>query len=1197
VTGVGGQWASFGSIGGNGGAGGTVTAEVTAPTLSRAISVDYGVDALGGGYGNGGGGALGYAGRGNDGNGGTILFRHGGTVGGSVTLISADARAGNYSAFGSVTMLADGGDLTVNEVNAYQDSLNLQAPQGRVFAGTSTGFGQENATANSIRVTSKSGIGSSVAPLKVYESYVNRSSLHFVNTTSGDVNITSDFILHVDDGINAGGSIFLTSTGTSWNCYCENMGSAIQFDGNLMNSTQTASVTASGNITYTANAMDVTTLPGLFGTTVTTGANSFVQWRPATTGTAMAVSSANTPWLAKVKTANLIVGDLFNTGGIDIGTTTLSSSDIAKLTLQTASALAVSGAVQVSSIYASANGIALSLTGSLTGTGTGDAIVLNTAGSFVNNAGIGGLVTPGGGRWLVYASSPVNVTKGGLVPTMYQYGTVFGNAIDLAGSGFVYASGLSVNANFSGQLASTYGTSPTATLGYSLSGLDVSDTSYTLSKVGGTPIFSYWPIDATTSVGTYALQYASGLSIPGGSTLAVGTAQSYQVKPMQLTVTASLVDSTRKVYDGTTAALLTPFNFSLIGFVNGDQAGITKTSGDYASKNAGSGLLVSTTLAPGDFAPQGNTQLSNYILPTTASGNIGSITALAINLNTPVVTKIYDGTTAYTTTVSDLVSLSSALVGGDTVSAATIKYSDKNAGLGNKTAAIAGWTINDGNGGNNYTVTIAGNTTSTINLADLWVSTSNVTKTYDATIGMVGATGQGAVVVGGTLFAGDSLSGGTFAYIDPNAGQGNKVVTVSGVTAGGGTNFGNYNVIFQNNTTSTINPLTVTWTGNAGTSWSAAGNWSSPFVPDGVNVITPQTLSVTTAIYDLTAPSSVQSINASGSFTLQSGSLTINGDLITPDYSQSGGALSVSGALTVQGKFLQSAGIIDKTGVVSITQDSGDLTFGKITGSTISLQASKGAINQRTSTGPTDPTGLTGLVTLRTTGGASLMNTANRISGFAVADVVSGGVSTRSSGNIALTNGAAMDLSGISLANGNLSIDNTGGISNSVAIKVDGGTVDIKSHSPITVSSAVTASGNITLAALTPDGTSNITLNGAMTSTAGGISIQAYNNFIQNSNLSAALAIDVSTIAGSLTFGPGAYSIGNPVTYTVNGAPYMPPWIASTLSGGATDFVVAFLDQFQAVLDAQQAAPIDDPLGLMQSSQEGIVVEGEICKP
>jgi hypothetical protein len=442
------------------------------------------------------------------------------------------------------------------------------------------------------------------------------------------------------------------------------------------------------------------------------------------------------------------------------------------------------------------------------------------------------------------------------------------------------------------------------------------------------------------------------------------------------------------------------------------------------------------------------------------------------------------------------------------------------------------------------------------------------------------------------LFGGDTVAVAALTFADKNAGTGNKAVSLGAYTINDGNGGNNYTVALAGNTNSTINPLTVSWTGNAGTGlWSNTGNWSSPFVPDGANVITPQTLSVTNAVYDLTIPLSVQAITASGSFTLQSGTLNITGDLITPSYTQTGGTLSVSGALTVQSAFSQTAGDINKTGPVSITQAIGDLTVGNITGSRISLQASSGAIKQWPSTG------LTGLVTLRTTGGASLTDAANRVTGFAVADVVSGGVSTRSNGNITLTNAAVLDMQGISLASGNLSINNSGGISNSGTINVDAGSVDILAHSPITISNTVTSSGNITLAALTQDGTSNITLNGSMTSTAGGISIQAYNNFIQNSNLSAALAIDVSTIAGSMTFGPGAYSVGNPVMYTVNGAPYMPPWIASTLSGGATDFVVAFLDQFQAVLDAQQVASIDDPLGLNQRGQEGIVVEGEICKP
>jgi hypothetical protein len=391
-----------------------------------------------------------------------------------------------------------------------------------------------------------------------------------------------------------------------------------------------------------------------------------------------------------------------------------------------------------------------------------------------------------------------------------------------------------------------------------------------------------------------------------------------------------------------------------------------------------------------------------------------------------------------------------------------------------------------------------------------------------------------------------------------------------------------------------------------------ASNWSNPFLPnvvnvflpDGLNVIAPTVLNVTNAVFNSTSttPLVFQTINSSGattgSFELQSGSLTINGDLITPSYKQTGGTLSVSGALTVQSAFIQTLGDINKSGPVSITQALGGLAVGNIAGSTITLQSPTGAIGQR------QGTGLTGFLTVKTTGGANLSNSGNTLSGFAVADVVSGGVSTRSSGNIALTNAAVLDMQGISLANGNLAIDNTGGISNSGAINVAGGDVSIKAHSPITIGNTVTASGNITLTAgnvgtapIVADPTSNIVINNPMTSSAGTISIFANNNFTQNSTLNAALAVDVNSIFGSLSFGPGAYSVGNPVTYMVNGAPYMPPWIASTLSGGATDFVVAFLDQFQAVLDAQQVASIDDPLGLKLRGQEGIVVEGEICKP
>ena len=56
----------------------------------------------------------------------------------------------------------------------------------------------------------------------------------------------------------------------------------------------------------------------------------------------------------------------------------------------------------------------------------------------------------------------------------------------------------------------------------------------------------------------------------------------------------------------------------------------------------------------------------------------------------------------------------------------------------------------------------------------------------------------------------DSVSGGTFAFTNPNEGIGNKTVTVGGVTLSDGNSGGNYIVTYANNTTSTINPATLT---------------------------------------------------------------------------------------------------------------------------------------------------------------------------------------------------------------------------------------------------------------------------------------------------------------------------------------------------------------------------------------------------
>ena len=318
-------------------------------------------------------------------------------------------------------------------------------------------------------------------------------------------------------------------------------------------------------------------------------------------------------------------------------------------------------------------------------------------------------------------------------------------------------------------------------------GYDVPGTTGHISYGGGA--------QGASNAGSYALTIYSdqqGYDLTGTRTA------NLTINPASLTLSTSNVT---KTYDGGTSASGTAVA------VNGTQvfAGDSISGGTFAytDKNAGSGNK--TVTVSGVAVSDGNSG-NNYTV-TYASNTTSTINPLAVTLTAPIVTKTYDGGTSYTTTAANLSSLSGSLVGTDTVSAATISYANKNAGSGNKTVTLDSTTISDGNSGNNYTVTKAGNTTSTINPANLTLSTSNVTKTYD---GGTSASGTAVAVNGTQVFAGDSISGGTFAYTDKNAGSGNKTVTVSGVAVSDGNSGNNYTVTYASNTTSTINPANLT---------------------------------------------------------------------------------------------------------------------------------------------------------------------------------------------------------------------------------------------------------------------------------------------------------------------------------------------------------------------------------------------------
>lgn len=90
-----------------------------------------------------------------------------------------------------------------------------------------------------------------------------------------------------------------------------------------------------------------------------------------------------------------------------------------------------------------------------------------------------------------------------------------------------------------------------------------------------------------------------------------------------------------KTYDSSTHATLSEGNFSLSGFVAGEGASVGQVVGTYASANvdANNGRGgVSTHLLPNHFSAQGGTVLSNYILPVSASGEVGTVTPTSLTI-------------------------------------------------------------------------------------------------------------------------------------------------------------------------------------------------------------------------------------------------------------------------------------------------------------------------------------------------------------------------------------------------------------------------------------------------------------------------------------------------------------------------------------------------------------------------------------
>jgi hypothetical protein len=185
---------------------------------------------------------------------------------------------------------------------------------------------------------------------------------------------------------------------------------------------------------------------------------------------------------------------------------------------------------------------------------------------------------------------------------------------------------------------------------------------------------------------------------------------------------------------------------------------------------------------------------TNYVVTYVSAGF--TITPKPITVTAVSTTKIYDATALATGTPT----FSPALISGDTPSF-TQSYDNKMAGTGK--LVIPTGKVNDGNGGNNYTVTYA----YVVGIIHPLPITGTITakdKVYDATV----AAGILTHSLTGVLLNDEvSYSGGTATFDTPNVGT-RKTVIADGLSLTGADAM-NYTVNTAAQTTAAISPLAV----------------------------------------------------------------------------------------------------------------------------------------------------------------------------------------------------------------------------------------------------------------------------------------------------------------------------------------------------------------------------------------------------
>ena len=361
---------------------------------------------------------------------------------------------------------------------------------------------------------------------------------------------------------------------------------------------------------------------------------------------------------------------------------------------------------------------------------------------------------------------------------------------------------------------------------YSVSGLPAgviaTFSQTTFSSSGNTPFpdpILTLNVPATVPAASYAFTVtctpstAGATAISNTGTLLVG----------QKNVTGSFVAS-NKVYDGNISATLT--STTVVGREGSDDVVLTGGTATFSDKNVGVGKVVTLTGATLSGADAGNYSLVS-VETALADITVGSLTISAV-----ASMKTYDKTTASTG-----IPTVSGLQGTDTVTGLIQVFDSVN--VGSRTLSVAAYSVNDGNAGGNYTVSL--NTADgSITARPLTISGVTSTKTYDkttASTGMPTVSGlQGADTVTGLVQVFDSVNAGP------------RILSVSAYTVNDG-NFGANYVVSTATASGSITraPLLIS---AVSANKTYDGTTNSSAIPTVSGLISPDTVTGLVQAYD-----------------------------------------------------------------------------------------------------------------------------------------------------------------------------------------------------------------------------------------------------------------------------------------------------------------------------------------------------------